>query len=175
MCCRLTDSLSLSLSLLIILCSFRCTFAEQAANLVEAVTQLMSHFDSYNNIPKISEMKGKFHAIQLMLKQEVFTDFHNALSQIALVSSSSDMRSVSEGLDLFFDFVKLSYSCLFFVLLLLLFLKYVYVCMCICSSAAFIQIIRPPGWKPLTMLVWWSTPWAPQSGMSFLLWSQNVM
>eukprot|EP00897_Mesotaenium_endlicherianum_P004927 jgi/Mesen1/4462/ME000227S03482 len=46
-----------------------------AAGQLEAVTQLCSHFESYSDISKISELRNKFQGIQQTLKSHIFSDF----------------------------------------------------------------------------------------------------
>jgi hypothetical protein len=53
----------------------------EAANLLDAVTQLMSHFDQYINIPLIHEIKTRLDTIRLDLKKHV----HKAFREIGQV------------------------------------------------------------------------------------------
>eukprot|EP00241_Pyramimonas_parkeae_P017643 CAMPEP_0114299464 /NCGR_PEP_ID=MMETSP0059-20121206/12989_1 /TAXON_ID=36894 /ORGANISM="Pyramimonas parkeae, Strain CCMP726" /LENGTH=843 /DNA_ID=CAMNT_0001421941 /DNA_START=19 /DNA_END=2550 /DNA_ORIENTATION=+ len=48
---------------------------KEAANMLEAVNQLSTHFDSFHTIPKICEMRGKIDTIKLMLRSSLFKDF----------------------------------------------------------------------------------------------------
>jgi hypothetical protein len=41
----------------------------------QAVNQLISHFEAYKDVPKISELREKFKGIKDMLKSHVFSDF----------------------------------------------------------------------------------------------------
>jgi hypothetical protein len=53
----------------------------EVANLMEAVKQLMSHFDKYASIPKVAEMKARVSAIQTDLKKHV----HGVFKEIGKV------------------------------------------------------------------------------------------
>eukprot|EP00898_Chlorokybus_atmophyticus_P008215 jgi/Chlat1/8395/Chrsp80S07907 len=46
-----------------------------AANLLEAVNQLSAHFETYQQIPKISELRSKFQNIKRNLRNAIFDDF----------------------------------------------------------------------------------------------------
>ena len=48
-----------------------------SANLLEAVNQLSTHFDGYNDIPKVAELQKKHAAIRQTLRSHVFEDFHS--------------------------------------------------------------------------------------------------
>jgi hypothetical protein len=47
-----------------------------SANLLEAVNQLSTHFDGYNDIPKVAELQKKYGVIKASLRSSVFDDFH---------------------------------------------------------------------------------------------------
>jgi hypothetical protein len=47
----------------------------EVANLMEAVKQLMNHFEKYTNIPKVAEIKARVTAIQKDLKIHVHAVF----------------------------------------------------------------------------------------------------
>ena len=47
----------------------------EAANLLEAVKQLMTHFERYTSIPKIAEIKLRVDTIQSSLQNHVFRSF----------------------------------------------------------------------------------------------------
>ena len=47
----------------------------EAANLLEAVNQLMEHFAPYGSIPKLAELRGKFAAIRQLMRSAIFEDF----------------------------------------------------------------------------------------------------
>ena len=47
----------------------------EAANLLEAVKQLMTHFERYTAIPKIAEIKLRVDTIQSSLQNHVFRSF----------------------------------------------------------------------------------------------------
>jgi hypothetical protein len=47
----------------------------EAANLLEAVKQLLTHFEQYSNIPKILELKSSISKLRSDLKTQVFKDF----------------------------------------------------------------------------------------------------
>ncbi|KAJ8484465.1 hypothetical protein OPV22_016950 [Ensete ventricosum] len=48
---------------------------KEAAAQLEAVNQLCSHFETYWDVPKISELREKFKNIKKILKSHVFSDF----------------------------------------------------------------------------------------------------
>ncbi|CAL9097081.1 unnamed protein product [Musa acuminata var. zebrina] len=48
---------------------------KEAAAQLEAVNQLCSHFETYRDVPKISELREKFKNIKKILKSHVFSDF----------------------------------------------------------------------------------------------------
>ncbi|KAG0554133.1 hypothetical protein KC19_12G065500 [Ceratodon purpureus] len=48
---------------------------KEAAGQLEAVNQLIGHFEAYRDVPKISELREKFKGIKDMLKSHVFSDF----------------------------------------------------------------------------------------------------
>lgn len=56
----------------------------EVANLMEAVKQLMSHFDKYTSIPKVAEMKARVGVIQADLKKHV----HGVFREIGKVRPS---------------------------------------------------------------------------------------
>jgi len=47
----------------------------EAANLLEAVNQLMDHFEPYGNVAKLAELRGKFAAIRQLMRSAIFEDF----------------------------------------------------------------------------------------------------
>ena len=47
----------------------------ETANLLEAVNQLASHFESFNQIPKVCELRGQLSAIKSGLRAIIFDDF----------------------------------------------------------------------------------------------------
>ena len=47
----------------------------EVANLMEAVKQLMNHFEKYTNIPKVAEIKSRVVTIQKDLKAHVHAVF----------------------------------------------------------------------------------------------------
>lgn len=49
-----------------------------SANLLEAVNQLSTHFDGYNDIPKVAELQKKYGVIKSTLRSNVFEDFHSS-------------------------------------------------------------------------------------------------
>jgi len=53
----------------------------ETANLLEAVNQLASHFESFSQIPKICELKGQLSAIKSALRATIFEDFLQATSR----------------------------------------------------------------------------------------------
>lgn len=55
----------------------------EAANLLEAVKQLMTHFERYTAIPKIAEIKLRVDTIQSSLQNHVFRSFKE-IGQVAL-------------------------------------------------------------------------------------------
>lgn len=48
---------------------------KEASGQLEAVNQLIGHFEAYRDIPKINELREKFKNIKQMLKSHVFSDF----------------------------------------------------------------------------------------------------
>ncbi|GAQ83207.1 vacuolar protein sorting-associated protein 53 [Klebsormidium nitens] len=48
---------------------------KDAAGQLEAVNQLVSHFQAYQEIPKISELRSKFDNVKQTLKSHIFSDF----------------------------------------------------------------------------------------------------
>lgn len=57
----------------------------EVANLLDAVKQLMTHFDKYTAIPKVAEIKSSVDAIQHDLRRHV----HHAFREIGQVSASA--------------------------------------------------------------------------------------
>ena len=47
----------------------------EVANLLDAVKQLLTHFDRYTAVPKIAEVKGRVDTIQADLKRHVHSSF----------------------------------------------------------------------------------------------------
>jgi hypothetical protein len=47
----------------------------EAANLLDAVKQLMAHFEKYSNIPKIAEIRDRVEGIQKDLQRHVHKSF----------------------------------------------------------------------------------------------------
>ncbi|QDZ18793.1 Vps53-like vacuolar protein sorting-associated protein [Chloropicon primus] len=47
----------------------------ETANLMEAVNQLASHFESFSQIPKVCELRGQLSAIKSGLRATIFDDF----------------------------------------------------------------------------------------------------
>ncbi|KAK3262239.1 HIT domain protein [Cymbomonas tetramitiformis] len=64
----------------------------EAANMLEAVNQLSTHFDSFKYVPKISEMRGKIDTIKLMLKSNIFKEF-DSLSHLDPDKDNSQVTS----------------------------------------------------------------------------------
>jgi hypothetical protein len=60
----------------------------EAANLLDAVKQLMTHFDKYSNVPKVAEIKHRVESIQTDLKRHV----HKSFREIGQVR----MKEISE-------------------------------------------------------------------------------
>ena len=54
------------------------------ANLLDAVTQLMSHFDKYSSIPVVAELKSKVEVIRQDLKKHVHKAFRE-IGQVRLI------------------------------------------------------------------------------------------
>ncbi|CAI7772944.1 unnamed protein product, partial [Closterium sp. NIES-54] len=46
-----------------------------AADQLQAVTQLLAHFEAYRDIPKIAELQGRVAALKATLKSHIFSDF----------------------------------------------------------------------------------------------------
>ncbi|CAI5458966.1 unnamed protein product [Closterium sp. Yama58-4] len=46
-----------------------------AADQLQAVTQLLAHFEAYRDIPKIADLQGRVAALKATLKSHVFSDF----------------------------------------------------------------------------------------------------
>jgi hypothetical protein len=46
-----------------------------AANLLEAVKQLLTHFENYLHIPKVEELRGTVNNVKVELKSQIITDF----------------------------------------------------------------------------------------------------
>jgi hypothetical protein len=53
----------------------------ETANLLEAVNQLASHFESFNQIPKVYELRGQLSAIKSALRATIFDDFIHATAR----------------------------------------------------------------------------------------------
>mmetsp|Transcript_19731 Transcript_19731/g.36737 ORF Transcript_19731/g.36737 Transcript_19731/m.36737 type:complete len:838 (-) Transcript_19731:225-2738(-) len=67
----------------------------EVANLLDAVKQLMTHFDKYTAVPKVAEIKSNVDAIQHDLRRHV----HHAFREIGqLVDTVADSESLSEYL-----------------------------------------------------------------------------
>jgi hypothetical protein len=47
-----------------------------AANLLQAASQLATHFEGYSQIPKIAELQEKYRGVKNQLRAAVFDDFH---------------------------------------------------------------------------------------------------
>jgi hypothetical protein len=77
----------------------------EAANLLDAVTQLMSHFDQYTIIPLILEVKTKLDTIRMDLKKHVHKAFREigqlidtvADIEVLIQSLPGNMRSVTDA------------------------------------------------------------------------------
>ena len=61
----------------------------ETANLLEAVNQLASHFESFGQIPKICEIRGQLGAIKSALRATIFDDFVHATASSSSTASSS--------------------------------------------------------------------------------------
>ncbi|CAI5477332.1 unnamed protein product, partial [Closterium sp. Yama58-4] len=46
-----------------------------AADQLQAVTQLLAHFEAYRDIPKIADLQGRVAALKATLKSHIFSDF----------------------------------------------------------------------------------------------------
>ena len=65
-----------------------------AANLLDAIRQLLSHFSKYNNVPMISETKGKLEDIQTHMKKHV----HKVFREIGqIVDHVADAELVAQS------------------------------------------------------------------------------
>lgn len=62
----------------------------EVANLLDAVKQLMTHFEGYPSIPKIAEMKSRVDAIQHDLRRHV----HHSFREIGQVRESASGKGV---------------------------------------------------------------------------------
>ena len=58
----------------------------ETANLLEAVNQLASHFESFNQIPKVCELRGQLSAIKSGLRATIFDDFVYATAREGEIS-----------------------------------------------------------------------------------------
>lgn len=66
-----------------------------AANLLDAIKQLLLHFDKYNSVPLIADVNSRVHAIQIDLKKHV----HYAFREIGqLVDTVADINTVINDL-----------------------------------------------------------------------------
>ena len=59
----------------------------EVSNLLDAVKQLMTHFERYTSIPKIAAIKRRVDVIQTTLKRHVHASFRE-IGQVALSTSS---------------------------------------------------------------------------------------
>eukprot|EP01041_Mallomonas_annulata_P011803 gene11803-24725_t len=62
----------------------------EVANLYDAVKQLLTHFDRYTSVPKITEVKGRVDAIQSDLRRHVHSSFRELGQLVDSVSSDAD-------------------------------------------------------------------------------------
>jgi hypothetical protein len=69
----------------------------EAANLLEAVKQLLTHFADYSNIPKILELKSNIEKLRSDLKTQVFKDFMDIgeLGEIAEEDSPNESTLIA--------------------------------------------------------------------------------
>lgn len=71
-----------------------CNYKD-AANLIDAVRQLMVHFERYTNIPMVADIKSRIDSIQNALKRHV----HKAFREIGqLVDSVADAEMMTSNL-----------------------------------------------------------------------------
>ena len=55
----------------------------EAANLLEAVTQLLGHFSEYTHIDKVRELSDKVADVRTSLRTQVFDDFNKLSAEAA--------------------------------------------------------------------------------------------
>jgi len=65
----------------------------ETANLLEAVNQLASHFESFNQIPKVCELRGQLSAIKSGLRATIFDDFIYATAKEDIPPETLDKLS----------------------------------------------------------------------------------
>lgn len=77
----------------------------EIANLVDAVKQLMAHFEQYTSVPMIADIKGRIDAIQSELKRHVHKSFREigqlvdsvADVEVLLPSLPGNMKSLTDA------------------------------------------------------------------------------
>ena len=81
----------------------------EVANLLDAVKQLMTHFEQYTSIPKVAEIKRSVDAIQHDLRRHV----HHSFREIGqLVDSVADSEGLEQYLPGHSNMKSLSDACL---------------------------------------------------------------
>ncbi|BBN20320.1 vacuolar protein sorting-associated protein 53 [Marchantia polymorpha subsp. ruderalis] len=69
---------------------------KEAAGQLEAVNQLCSHFETYSDIAKISELREKFKNIKQTLKSHVYSDF-SSLGTAGLKDDGQQMQQLADA------------------------------------------------------------------------------
>jgi hypothetical protein len=108
----------------------------EAANLLDAVKQLMTHFDKYISIPLISEIQDRVDSIQKSLKIHVHTSFRDigkiletvADVSIIIAELPGGMKHLSDR----YMYIYI-YTCIdMYINVYICIYVYIYVCMYVC-------------------------------------------
>lgn len=71
----------------------------EATNLLGAVAELVDHFKTYKSIDSIAELTRKVNRLKIVLTDQIFLDFEQALNGKGTISEN-ELRSACEALDL---------------------------------------------------------------------------
>ena len=86
-----------------------CIRTSEAANLLDAVSQLLAHFEPYAEIARIKELRGTVDAVKASLVEEILEAFARVG---ALAQSVADPESFQDATAGAGDFASLSEACL---------------------------------------------------------------
>ncbi|GJP39555.1 hypothetical protein CLOM_g23913 [Closterium sp. NIES-68] len=67
-----------------------------AADQLQAVTQLLAHFEAYSDIPKIGELQGRVASLKATLKSHIFSDF-STLGTPVLKENGQVMQQLADA------------------------------------------------------------------------------
>lgn len=81
----------------------------EAANLLDAVSQLLTHFEPYSEIARIKELRGTVTAVKKELTEEILQAFNRVGALARSVADLDEFQDASAGVG---DFASLSEACL---------------------------------------------------------------